>query len=248
VPNKRSQSASSTRTIALCYIRQSYTRDDNDLDSPERQRANIEAVCKANDWTPEWYEDAEGHKSGRYEVNRPGWLAMKKRIGAPDVAVVIANDFSRIHRKLARMSDLLDDCDRFEVRLVQAAPGRDFDTSTPQGRMFAQFIAMQDENYANDASVRQKDSVHYRKEQGKVIGLPPFGTRRDANGYLIRDTSGAWRLPDGSYKPGERDKSPMLGAQWRPYDRCALRILILYASGGRGFEKVAARMNEGVAN
>ena len=231
------------RQTALCYIRQSYTRDADDLNSPDRQRANIENVCKANSWTTEWYTDAEGHKSGRYEANRPGWLALKQRIGDPDVVAVIANDFSRLHRKLARMSDLLDNCERLDVRLVQAAPGRDFDTSTPQGRMYAQFVAMYDENYANDASFRQKDSIRHRKEKGKVIGLPPFGTMRDEHGYLVRDTSGAWQLPNGSFAAGERDAPPLPNARWRSYARCAQRIMILYTFGKRGYEKVSARMN-----
>jgi len=114
VPAKSTRLAQSARKIALCYIRQSYTRDADDLNSPDRQRANIEKVCKANSWTAEWYTDAEGHKSGRYESNRPGWLALKERIGNPDVVAVIANDFSRLHRKMARMSDLLDNCERFD--------------------------------------------------------------------------------------------------------------------------------------
>ncbi len=231
------------RKIALCYIRQSYTRDADDVNSPDRQRANIEAVCKTNGWQPEWYTDAEGHKSGRFETNRPGWLALKERIGDPDIVAVIANDFSRLHRKMARMSDLLDDCERFDVRLIQAAPGRDFDTSTPQGRMYAQFVSMYDENFANDMSFRQKDSIRHRKENGKVIGLAPFGAMRDAHGYLTRATAGAWQLPMGDFVAGERDAPPVPNAKWRSYARCAARILILYSWGGRGYEKVAARMN-----
>ena len=67
------------RGVALCYIRQSYTRNDNDMSSPDRQRANITAYCERKGWTPEWYEDAEGHKSGRYVADRPAWLALEKR-------------------------------------------------------------------------------------------------------------------------------------------------------------------------
>ncbi len=52
-------------TVALCYVRKSWTRDETDQISPERQRSHIQAVCDANGWTPEWYEDTEGHKSGR---------------------------------------------------------------------------------------------------------------------------------------------------------------------------------------
>jgi len=57
--------------VALCYVRQSFTRDEDDKNSPERQRANIEAVVKRKGWTMEWYEDVGGHKSARKEQNRP---------------------------------------------------------------------------------------------------------------------------------------------------------------------------------
>ena len=61
--------------IALCYIRQSQTRDENDVNSPLRQRDNIQRVCDQNNWIPEWYEDVGGHKSGTSEVGREGWLS-----------------------------------------------------------------------------------------------------------------------------------------------------------------------------
>jgi hypothetical protein len=65
------------RTTALCYVRLSLTRDESDLNSPERQRTNIQAECERRGWTPEWYEDVDGHKSGTKEDNRPGWLALR---------------------------------------------------------------------------------------------------------------------------------------------------------------------------
>jgi hypothetical protein len=149
MPRKASRK-NANRTIALCYVRKSWTnkdRDkddnangDNDLDqiSPERQRAHIQAVCDAHGWTPEWYEDTEGHKSGMHEKNRPGWLALKARLGNPDVIALVANDLARLHRKGWRIGDLLDFVEQHEIKLVLADPRRQIDFSTPYGRMFAQ--------------------------------------------------------------------------------------------------------------
>jgi DNA invertase Pin-like site-specific DNA recombinase len=232
------------RKVAICYVRLSYSRVKDDSNSPERQKANIETICQRNGWTCEWYTDTVGHKSGRTEKNRPGWLAAKARLSDPDVVALVANDFARLHRKLARMSDLLDQCDESGVRLVQAAPGRDFDTSTNSGHMLAQFIALQDESYANDVSIRQIDNTRYVNEQGKLNGLPPFGTVRNEEGFLKRDRRGVWWLPNGKWSLAEKSSMPEPGAQWRPYDRCALRMLILYCSGRIGYKKIAARMNE----
>ncbi|KAB2902362.1 MAG: recombinase family protein [Anaerolineae bacterium] len=96
------------RNIALCYIRQSQSRDEDDKNSPQRQRDNIRLVCERNGWIPEWYEDVGGHRSGTSEKKRPEWLALKRRLGDPDVVALVANDLSRFHRNLAGTSQLLD--------------------------------------------------------------------------------------------------------------------------------------------
>src|SRR5688572_31963853 len=132
MPRKKPSNAQ----IALCYIRQSRTRDQDDMNSPERQRANIEMVCLKNAWTPEWYQDTEGHKSGRHVQNRPSWLELNKRLGDGDVVALVANDLARLHRKGWRVGDLIDHLEHYGVALVLAAPGREVDTSIPQGKMF----------------------------------------------------------------------------------------------------------------
>ncbi len=235
---------SSKRHVALCYVRQSFTRDENDNDSPERQRANIERVCQENDWTPEWYEDVDGHKSGRQVKNRPAWLRLEKRLKAPDVVALVANDLARLHRKGWRVGDLIEKLERYGVALVLAAPHREVDTSTPMGKIFIQFAAIFDEYYAEDISQRAKDSVQYRKRQGITVGRPPFGTIRGEDGYLRPSPHGAWLLPNGKYAAGEADQPPEDGAIWRSYYECARRILTLYAQNSRGLEKIAYELND----
>ena len=235
---------SSKRHVALCYVRQSFTRDANDKDSPERQRANIERVCQENDWTPEWYEDVDGHKSGRQVKNRPAWLRLEKRLKAPDVVALVANDLARLHRKGWRVGDLIEKLERYGVALVLAAPHREVDTSTPMGKIFIQFAAIFDEYYAEDISQRAKDSVQYRKRRGITVGRPPFGTIRGEDGYLRPSPHGAWLLPNGKYAAGEADQPPEDGAIWRSYYECARRILTLYAQNNRGLEKIAYELND----
>jgi DNA invertase Pin-like site-specific DNA recombinase len=181
VMTRKSKMSSLPRTTALCYIRQSVTRDNSDTNSPERQRMNIQAVCEKHGWTPEWYTDAEGHKSGRSETNRPGWLALKSRLGDPDVVALVANDTSRLHRKSWRIGDLLDFLQGHNVRLVLASSNQEIDLSGITGLIFIQLAAIFDEWYAADISRRAKDSISHRKRSGKVINVP-FGT---TNGWLF---------------------------------------------------------------
>ncbi len=232
------------RNIALCYIRKSWTRDETDQISPERQRDHIQVVCKANGWQPEWYEDTEGHRSGMFEKNRPGWLALKARLGDPDVVALVANDLARLHRKGWRVGDLLDFVEQRGIRLVLADPRRQIDFSSPYGRMFAQLSAIFDEWYATDISERWKASIAHRKSKGITVGRPPFGTKRDKKtGFLVPSNEGAWHLPDGTWVAGKvGEEPPIEGATWRGYFQCAELILRLYAEHWSGREKVTRLM------
>jgi hypothetical protein len=59
------KSSSVPRKTALCYVRLSYTKDESDRQSPERQRANIQRICEREGWIPEWIgvELTDGRKS-----------------------------------------------------------------------------------------------------------------------------------------------------------------------------------------
>ncbi|MBE2267226.1 MAG: recombinase family protein [Anaerolinea sp.] len=228
--------------IALCYVRLSWTKDESDANSPERQRSNIELVCQQNGWIPEWYEDVDGHKTGTKEKNRPGWLALKARLSDADVIALVANDLSRLHRKGWRVGDLLDFVDEHDVRLVLAAPGKQLDFSTPQGRIIAQLSAIFDEWYAIDISQRSKDMISHRKRQGKTVGRPPFGTKRNKSGYLVESDEGAWYMPDGTFLAGSENQVPDEGAIWRRYFKAAEFVLKTYAEGKLGIEAIAYKM------
>ena len=233
------------RNIALCYIRLSWTRDESDHNSPDRQRANIQLICDQRGWIPEWYQDTDGHKSATTEKNRPAWLALKARLGDPDVVALVANDLSRLHRKGWRIGDLLDFTDENGVDLVIAAPNKQLDFSTPQGRMVAQFSALMDEWYAIDISQRTTDMIAHRKRQGKSMGLPPFGTVRNEDGFLMLTDEGAWYLPDGTFQAGSADDAPPHpDAIWRGYAETAERILRLYAPNLMGTDAIAMQLQQ----
>ncbi len=61
------------RHLALCYVRLSYARDEAALNSVDRQRANVLALCEQLGWTPVWFEEPQGHRSAYREDNRPEW-------------------------------------------------------------------------------------------------------------------------------------------------------------------------------
>ncbi len=194
-------------------------------------------------WIAEWYIDADGHKSGRFVKNRPGWQQLEKRLADPDVIALISNDSGRMHRKSWRVGYLLDQLDEYGLRLILALQDREYDTSDPTDRLLLTFMAMQDEHYANDIALKAKDSIAYRKAQGKTVGMPPFGTVRNEAGFLIPSSQGAWLLADGTYVPGVAgEEPPQAGALWRGYYECARRILELYGENKGGRERIAYQM------
>jgi DNA invertase Pin-like site-specific DNA recombinase len=232
------------RNVALCYVRLSVTKDASDLTSPERQRANIQAACEKHGWTPEWYEDAKGHKSATKEENRPAWLALKERLKDPDVFAVVVNEQSRAMRNAWRAIKLFEELPGYGIVLHLATLDRTIDITTPDGRMTAYFQAFMDDLYALDASRRVKDSVKFRKGKGIGIGIPPFGTIRDDNGHLIPSPFGAWLMPDGSFQLGKMgNPPPHPEALWRGYYECAEHILEVYRENKQGYQNIATQLN-----
>jgi DNA invertase Pin-like site-specific DNA recombinase len=232
------------RKIALCYVRLSCTKNESDRQSPERQRANIQRICEREGWIPEWYEDADGHKTGTQVKNRPGWQELEKRLNDPDVVALISNDSGRMHRKTWRVGYLLEQLDEKAIRLILALQDREYDASDPTDRLLLTFMAMQDEHYALDIAEKARDSVRFRKAQGKTVGMPPFGTIRDEEGYLTPTPYGAWLLPDGSWVAGEEGQDPPEeGALWRGYYDAAQRVLDLYTQDIGGRETIMVQVN-----
>ncbi|MBK9123583.1 MAG: recombinase family protein [Chloroflexi bacterium] len=237
---KRNPPSHIERRVALCYIRLSQTKNESDLKSPERQRANLQAACDKYGWIPEWYADAEKHKSGTKESNRPQWLLLKARVNDPDVAVLAVNDTSRAMRNTWRALKLFDELSSSDVKLYVAVSDRMMDIKTPDGRMSLFMQAFIDEMYALDGSRRASDSIRHRKSRQITVGMPPFGTVRNAHGYLIPSGAGAWKLPAGGWQGGESGgESPVEGAVWRSYHDAARRVLELYAENKGGYSRIA---------
>jgi DNA invertase Pin-like site-specific DNA recombinase len=230
---RKAKTSSVERKIALCYIRLSMTRKESDKQSPERQEANCVAYCAKRGWTPEIYRDTDGHKSGTREDNRPGWLALKDRLGDPDVAALVANDLSRFHRKGYRMGELMETCEAYGLELVSAASNPSLDFKDITGKLLIMLESWFNEFYAADNSRKQIDSVIYRRSIGKTVGFPPFGTIRDEEGYLMPTPRGAWLMSDGGFLAGMR------GAVRRGYYDCAQHILTIYAEGNYGIDNIA---------
>ncbi len=172
-------------------------------------------------------------------------MALKERLGDPNVVAVVANDLSRLHRKGWRIGSLIDFLEQHNVGLVLAAPGRNLDLSGPAGKITTMIIALMDEYYASDTSEKQKDSVRYRRAKGVIVGRVPFATTRNKDGYLQLVPDGVWMFPDGTFVDGmDSENAPDETATWHGFADAARRCIEIFAENHGGRRRAAAKLNK----
>jgi hypothetical protein len=89
-----------------------------------------------------------------------------------------------------------------------ADPSKQIDFSTPHGRIIAQLSAIFDDWYVMSILIPRKANIAYRKSQNKMVGLPPFGTKRNEDGYLNPSDEGVWLLSEGSWVGAKHAHKP----------------------------------------
>lgn len=241
--NLQTQTPTVTPTIALCYVRVSVGSSDNDQ-SPERQRANMVRLCEKHGFTPEFHEDIRGHNSG-LSNRRKALQALEARISDPTVAALVVNEQARATRSVETIRRLLRLLQQHNKRLFYASEDREVNINDGREIMHITLKAIMDEEYVRFCADRSRDSIRYRKAQGKSIAIPPFGTVRNQDGFLELTKGGAWRLPDGQYVPGDDSTPPPHDdAVWYGYADCAEKILRLYAQNQHGYNRLAHIMTE----
>ena len=171
-----------TPEIALVYVRKSMVRSKSDGVSPERQRALCTTECERKGWTPEFYPDAEGHRSGRSEKHRPAFRRLKAQLGRPEVKAVVVSRLDRLCRSPRDFFNFLDLLQKHGVELVSLR--EQFDTSTAIGTAFVSILMIIAALEADFASERTSAAIEYRRDQGIHVGNAPFGMSRNEEGAL----------------------------------------------------------------
>jgi len=201
----------------LCYRRKSLVRQESDLISPARQKAAIEAAVMllGDRYRAEWYEDIDGHRSGRTEEGRPGWLALKRRLTLPDVAGVACYSLSRIYRNVREFLQFVDAMNRRQQRLIVVKEA--IDTGTATGMAINTILMALYQLESDLAAERMTETIDYKRRRLRQHwGTVPFGVLRDADQHLIPDPETAERL---------------------------LRLYTLFAGGDHTYDSLCAQMN-----
>ena len=175
------------RTI-LCYRRKSLVRQDSDLISPARQMDAVNAAVTllGPEYHPEWYEDIDGHRSGRTEEGRPGWLSLKRRLNGPGIGGVACYSLSRIYRNVREFLCFVDELNRRGLRLIVVREA--IDTGTATGMAINTILMALYQLESDLASERMTETIEYkRRVLHQHWGTVPFGTLRNADQQLEPD-------------------------------------------------------------
>ncbi len=178
--------AEEERKIMLCYRRLSMVKNAGDLVSPEKQKKVVDAmVTNRYELEPEWYEDIEGHSSGRTS-DRDGWQELLAQLDRPDIAGVAAYDLSRLYRNVQEFLKLVYEMNERKLRLVVV--NENVDTHTAIGVAILTIFMVMYQLESDLASERMKSNIQYKREtMGIHWGPVPFGCMRNEEKVLIPD-------------------------------------------------------------
>lgn len=168
-------------------MRKSVVRNGADYASVEMQRKAIATTCSWRGWETEWFEDAEGHKSGRNEQGRPQWQRLKSKINNPDVVAVVGYRLDRFGRSVKDISAFMELCTKHGVGIVTADGQTDTlnkQTAWTTAQIYMTSVFAQLES--DMARDRMLERVASKDLAGINHGKPPFGMVRIGEGNNAR--------------------------------------------------------------
>ena len=138
----------------------------------------------------------EGEKDGKRRgksaknTDRPAYQKLLELARARLIDVVVVTKLDRISRSLSDFVKLVEELERYGVRLVSLK--EDFDFTTAAGRLQIHILIALAQYERELTSARVKDKVLWRLEKGLPIGPPP-------SGYVMKEKTYAIDEPYTSY-------------------------------------------------
>lgn len=214
---------------AIVYGRRSNVEGEQDRVGVEKQLEHCTNEATQRGAKPILFTDDKGHRSGRHEHTRKGWMAAKAELTSnAHITHFIVYELDRANRSVKGTSELIELCQRLGVVLISIEDR--IDTSRGLGADEIAYINLKaalSQRESDKASERQKRNVKYRKSKLIYWGQSPFGSVRVGVGMQARMLRHVQELSDG-----------------RVIDHGATvtRLFELYAQG-YGFDATAKQLN-----
>jgi DNA invertase Pin-like site-specific DNA recombinase len=159
-------------------------KKEGESSSISSQRMIIEKYCQANEISlvREFVDD--GYSGGNFD--RPGFKSMISQLEKGQVKLVITKDLSRLGRDMIGVSQYTE---KFfpEHGIRYIAISDSFDTT--QTDVMAPLRLAINEVYLIDGSVKVRNALKTRRENGQYCACPPYGYKKDPQDkqHLVRD-------------------------------------------------------------
>jgi site-specific DNA recombinase len=213
------------RDVALIYVRVSRLDEDERARkvSPDMQREKALALRELVGLRTEVFEDLD--ISGKSAENRPGFIAMIRRLDAGDVQYVVAYDQSRITRNIGDLQRFREAIVRAGALFIESSTGRILDPEDEDQELGSNVMGSVDQHSRRKIARRVRDALATKVSRGDLVGPVPAGyvRRREilANGKIAR----VWVEADP-------ERAPIIRELYR-----------LYAMGTWSFSSLAREMN-----
>ena len=165
------------------YIRVSTDEQATNGLSMENQVAKCRGYCELYELSP--YEViTDAGKSGK-DLKRPGIQRVLELCEAGEVEDVVVYDLSRLTRSTKDLLHLVEDV--FNGNGVSFHSIREnLDTRTPAGKLVLTILGAVNQMAREEISVKTKDALQHKIEQGGKVGRAPFGCRY-VDGELVEE-------------------------------------------------------------
>lgn len=231
------------KKVLLCYLRKSKVLTVTDEISIEKQMAAVEVMATVAGYEVEWYEDAEGFRSGRHEEGRPGWQLLKAQLDRPEVGGVGAYSLSRIYRNLREFLDFLDDLERLGLTLLLVK--EQLNTETAMGRAVAAILMAIYQLESDISSERRRETIAFlRTHKGRYWGPTPCGCERDEEKQLVPSSLGYW-LNRVTGEVREEEESPGPVWEWRGDHGGLATVFQTFVENDVSYARIAEMLNAG---
>lgn len=143
-------------------------------------------------------KDGKRHGKSAKNMDRPALRKLREFAKAGLIDVVVITKIDRISRSVVDFLLLVQELDRFGVKVVSIR--ENIDLTTPAGRFQTIIMIALAQNEREVTSVRVKEKVAWRAEKGLPLGQPPIGYQMKDKMFAIDETFAAHiRTADALY-------------------------------------------------
>jgi DNA invertase Pin-like site-specific DNA recombinase len=153
------------RTPVLAYLRVSTEEQARSGLGLDAQRRVIEEEAERRGWEVQWIVD-DGYSAR--DLNRPGWRKVEAALKRREASVLVVAKLDRLSRSVHDFAGILADARRQKWGLVVLDVGMDF--TTPQGKAWAQMVAVFAELERELIGQRTRDAMAEAKARGVRFG------------------------------------------------------------------------------